>query len=452
MRLTLLAILIAQISFSQFQIGHSTLTFNDPTRTGGFGSGGGTGRQIQTEVYYPALSAGDNTTIVDSVFPLLVFGHGFAMSWDAYANIWQRYVAQGYIVAFPRTEGSIFPSPSHADFGADLAIISQKMTQNTLPNSSNLTGHISTKNAIMGHSMGGGASILASSNNTTATTLIGLAPAETSPSAIQAATSVNIPSLILSGEGDGVTVPNNDHQPIFYGISSTDKYFVSILGGGHCYFANANSACDLGEQSSSGNITISRSKQQLLTYNYLDHWLNYYLKGNCESFDSLVHYSNNPVSGTTNISPSPNFQAPIITISGDTLSCSPTADSYEWFLDGLPLANSNFPSIVSLASGAYSVQITYGTSCPRKSSMYYKGNADIWEENKIETLPHPNPVKDRLFLTNVNPTDKISILTLEDRVIEEKPYADGIKMENLSPGYYFILVNNLRFKILVAAD
>ena len=36
--------------FAQFSVGHRTITFNDPTRTGGFGSGGGAGRQIQTEI------------------------------------------------------------------------------------------------------------------------------------------------------------------------------------------------------------------------------------------------------------------------------------------------------------------------------------------------------------------------------------------------------------------
>lgn len=450
MKLTLLAILVAHISFSQFQVGHTTLTFNDPSRTGGFGSGGGTGRQIQTEVYYPALTAGDNTTIVDSIFPLLVFGHGFAMSWDAYANIWQRYASQGYILAFPRTEGSIFPSPSHADFGSDLALVNQKMVANTLPNSSSLTGHISSKNAILGHSMGGGATILSSTNNTTLTTLICLAPAETTPSAIQAATNVTVPSLLFSGDGDGVTAPANDHQPIFYGLSSIDKYFVSILGGGHCFFANQNSACDLGEQSTSGNITITRSKQQQLTYNYLDHWLNYYLKDNCASLDSLVLYSNSPVSGTSTISPSPNFQAPVITISGDTLTCLNPADSYVWFLNGSPIPNANSQTILSSASGNFSVQTINGTSCPRKSIEYAKGSIGLEEKMNRELIPHPNPVSDMLYITNAEYTDNISIYTIENRLLEQKKYENGISITDLSNGYYIVQINEIRLKILVA--
>ena len=55
--------MFAFTSFAQFSVGHTTITFNDPTRTGGFGSGGGTGRQIQTEIYYPAASAGTGVEV-----------------------------------------------------------------------------------------------------------------------------------------------------------------------------------------------------------------------------------------------------------------------------------------------------------------------------------------------------------------------------------------------------
>jgi hypothetical protein len=48
-QLTLFTV-IAFCSFSQYQIGHTTPIFNDPARTGGFESGGGSGRQIQTEI------------------------------------------------------------------------------------------------------------------------------------------------------------------------------------------------------------------------------------------------------------------------------------------------------------------------------------------------------------------------------------------------------------------
>ena len=90
----LVAILFAQIALSQFAIGTQTITYNDPDRTGGVGSGAGPGRQIECAVYYPATSAGTNTPVASGQFPIVVFGHGFAMEWSAYQNVWQHLVPQ----------------------------------------------------------------------------------------------------------------------------------------------------------------------------------------------------------------------------------------------------------------------------------------------------------------------------------------------------------------------
>ncbi|MEN9441281.1 MAG: hypothetical protein RLZ33_1358, partial [Bacteroidota bacterium] len=73
-------ILLSFTALAQYPIGSTTITFNDASRTGGYGSGGGAGRQIQTEVYYPAIAAGVDVSAANGVFPVITFGHGFAMS------------------------------------------------------------------------------------------------------------------------------------------------------------------------------------------------------------------------------------------------------------------------------------------------------------------------------------------------------------------------------------
>lgn len=125
----LFSLLCSGFGMTQYPIGHTTITFNDPSRTGGFGSGGGAGRQIQSEIYYPATSAGENTAAATGEMPVIVFGHGFAMAWDAYKNIWEEYVPKGYILVFPRTEGGLVPAPSHENFGKDLRLVVQKMQE-----------------------------------------------------------------------------------------------------------------------------------------------------------------------------------------------------------------------------------------------------------------------------------------------------------------------------------
>jgi dienelactone hydrolase len=280
---------IAAFSLGQYQTGHTTITFNDPSRTGGFGSGGGSGRQIQTEIYYPATVAGDNVSAASGSFPVIVFGHGFAMAWDAYQNIWEHYVPMGYVLAFPRTEGSLIPSPSHADFGLDLALVAQKIQAVNSVSASIFYQHIAPNTAIMGHSMGGGATVLAAQNNSNIQTIIGLAPAETTPSAIGAAASVSVPAVIYSGTSDGVTPPADHHIPIYNGLTSSCKTLVNIIGGAHCYFANSNFNCDFGEATSSSGISITREQQQARTYASLDLWLDFKLKGNSSSLGAFLN-------------------------------------------------------------------------------------------------------------------------------------------------------------------
>jgi hypothetical protein len=91
--------------------------------------------------------------------------------------------------------------------------------------------------------------MLAASNNSNIAGIVGLAPAETNPTAIGVCGNISVPALIFSGSSDGVTPPAEHHIPIYQGIASTCKPFVSITGGAHYYFANSNFNCDFGKLS-----------------------------------------------------------------------------------------------------------------------------------------------------------------------------------------------------------
>jgi predicted dienelactone hydrolase len=114
-------------TFAQHQIGHTQITFQDASRGN---------RSIQTEIYYPAAASGNDVAIESGSYPVIVFGHGFVMAWDAYQNLWEEFVPRGYIMVFPRTEGSIFGT-DHQKFGWDLQFLVTQM-QNEGANSSSL--------------------------------------------------------------------------------------------------------------------------------------------------------------------------------------------------------------------------------------------------------------------------------------------------------------------------
>ncbi|MFN4235200.1 MAG: T9SS type A sorting domain-containing protein [Bacteroidia bacterium] len=290
--ITFTFIIFASALFAQYAVGHRTFTFNDPTRTGGFGSGGGPGRQIQTEIYYPATTAGDNTPFIQDSFPIIVFGHGFSMAWDAYQNIWEEIVPKGYIMLFPRTEGGL--SPSHSDFGLDLALIVNSFRALGQNPSSPYFNRVASTAAIMGHSMGGGATFLAAQNNTNITAIATLAPANTNPPSIAAARFVTVPTLVIAGANDCVTPPNQHQIPMYDSTASLCKTYISITGASHCQFANSNFNCNFGESTCSPGPTITRAVQHQRTFKYLVPWLNKYLKGSCHlqsNIDSLLNVS-----------------------------------------------------------------------------------------------------------------------------------------------------------------
>ena len=441
-----LSIILSSTIYAQYQIGHTTITFNDPSRTGGFGSGGGAGRQIQTEIYYPAISTGENTTIIDATFPIIVFGHGFAMSWDAYANIWEHYVSRGFIVAFPRTEGSLFPAPVHQDFGLDLRLVSNALLDLNVESSSPFFGKMIEKSAIIGHSMGGGASILAAANNSSIATVVGLAPAETDPSAIAQAGNVSVPALIFSGSSDGVTPPNDHHVPIYNALNSTCKSFVSIDGGAHCYFANTNFNCDFGESTSSTGISITREEQQNTTYAILDPWLDYKLKGICEAYEAfLLAMENQP--GTTNETTC--SQVPTVTLFNDVnqgfgVWCSDqTGTSYQWYFDNQPLEGEindciNIP--VDLG-GTYQLAVYFEEGCSMSNSISFE--SEISENSAFSIQLYPNPVKDWITLETETNVDLVQIYDPNFKEVAKLNWTDRpyiLDVTSLARGTYFLKV------------
>ena len=262
-------ILFPLISYAQdYNIGHTSLEFYDETRD----------RIIPTQIYYPSDQNGENVAVSNSTFPIVVFGHGFLIGWQTYSNFWLELVPRGYILCFPTTEMTF--SPNHQEFGQDLKFVANEMLELENEISSIFFNSIMPKTAIMGHSMGGGAAFLSSTNSASINTLINFAAAETSPSAISAAIDVNIPTLIFAGEEDCVTPPTSNQIPMYNATNSSCKTLVNIKNGGHCYFANDNFACNLGESTCSSGLDISREQQQDVTFDFLNLWLDYTLYNN----------------------------------------------------------------------------------------------------------------------------------------------------------------------------
>lgn len=263
--------------FAQYAVGHRAITYQDPARAN---------RNVTTEIYYPATSAGESTPFESGQFPLIVFGHGFVMGFDAYAYFRTAMAPLGYIVVFATTEGSM--SPSHTDFGLDLAFLINKIkSEAATNNASPFYGKLTATSAVMGHSMGGGSSFLACENNTVPTCMVTFAAANTTPPSITAAQSVTIPALVIAGADDCVAPPADHQIPMYDSLASACKVYISIKQGSHCYFGDYNFNCTFGESTCNPVPALPRADQQDVTLDFVKLYLDHYLKGNATAWNTF---------------------------------------------------------------------------------------------------------------------------------------------------------------------
>jgi dienelactone hydrolase len=194
------------------------------------------------------------------------------------------------IIIFPRSSKGLFPS--HRKYAEDIAFVlneAQKMGEDP---SSVLYGITDTVRCLIGHSMGGGAVFLAANMTSGLSAIAALAPLNTNPSAIQAASSVLVPSLVIAGSDDCITPPEKHQLPIYDFLASDEKTYILITGANHCQMASENSACSTGERMLGCRAGISREEQHEILKRYLVPWLQFHLKGNLEAgkeFDDLLN-------------------------------------------------------------------------------------------------------------------------------------------------------------------
>jgi predicted dienelactone hydrolase len=281
--ITGLLLISYNLSSQPFNIGHTSILFVDPTRNN---------RKIRTEVYYPSDIKGKNAVISETFagkFPVICFGHGYQMSWDSYTYLSDSIVPYGFIIAFPKTEMKLFPS--HMDFAKDIAFVLEEMDKSGKNPSSVFYNRVDSMNCAMGHSMGGGSTILAARFSSCVRSLAILAPLDTRPSSINAASELEIPSMIIAGKNDCITKPEIHQVPIYSNLKSSSKIIITIKGGSHCQMADRSTICRLAESTCKPRPDITDKEQHAIVVKYLLYWLNFHLKGDqmsAEQFDALL--------------------------------------------------------------------------------------------------------------------------------------------------------------------
>ncbi|MCA9971437.1 MAG: dienelactone hydrolase family protein [Anaerolineales bacterium] len=231
---------------------------------------------FSAKLYYPATADGENTPYNGggAPYPAVSFGHGFLQDPDGYRATFNHLASHGYFVIVPETEQGLLPN--HSDFADDLSYCLDYLEIENGSGGSWLYQQVDTAAfGVSGHSMGGGASLLAASRDARIRAAAPLAAAETNPSAIAQMPNIAAPVALISGSQDGITPVANHTQPM-YDNGDAPRLLPIIQGGFHCGFLDpgflSGIFCDSG--------SVTRQQQLAVTRHWLVAFFNLYLKGN----------------------------------------------------------------------------------------------------------------------------------------------------------------------------
>jgi predicted dienelactone hydrolase len=154
---------------SSYAVGLHVLRLQDTSRLIHLSSGATEPRTLLTYVRYPALGAPRATDVPDAPaatlggpFPLVIFGHGFAVTPDLYKRMLQAWARAGYVVVapvFPLGNANAPGGPEESDLvnqPADMSFVISSMLAASSTGPAPLKGLIDPAQiAVSGHSDGG---------------------------------------------------------------------------------------------------------------------------------------------------------------------------------------------------------------------------------------------------------------------------------------------------------
>lgn len=229
------------------------------------------GGSFTARLFYPAVGSGQGATYdaAGGPYPGITFGHGWVTAVTRYQSTLEHLATWGYFVIASNSYGCLFPD--HGAFADDLRWCLTYLEDQHRNPGSWLYQQVDLANfGASGHSMGGGASVLATQRDTRIRALANMAAAETNPSAIAAIRSVYVPVCLIAGDDDSI-VPPASHTIPMYDSAHAPRRLPLLDGGSHCGFLDSNIiGCDAG--------SLPRDTQLALTRGLLTGFFNLYLK------------------------------------------------------------------------------------------------------------------------------------------------------------------------------
>jgi dienelactone hydrolase len=234
---------------SSFAVGLRVLRLIDSSRTIKLPGGRVVPRTLLTVLRYPAMGSPGQTDVSGAPaargagpFPLVVFGHGFAVTPAIYSRLLQSWARAGYVVAaplFPLENATAPGGPDESDLinqPRDMSYVITSLLAESAAATGPLAGLVDPAHiAVAGQSDGGETALAAAYSRRFRDPRVGaaviLSGARMSGVGGYSFTRGSPPLLAAQGTADTINEPRNTYQ--FFVRASRPKYLLRLLGSEH---------------------------------------------------------------------------------------------------------------------------------------------------------------------------------------------------------------------------
>eukprot|EP00298_Acanthocystis_sp_HF-20_P009367 c18262_g1_i3.p1 GENE.c18262_g1_i3~~c18262_g1_i3.p1 ORF type:complete len:861 (+),score=336.60 c18262_g1_i3:42-2624(+) len=224
------------------------------------------GKLFSAVIYYPSTSEGIGTPLdLDQApYPIIVFSHGWFQVPESYSTTLQNFASHGYVIFCSRASQELFADR----FAAELQSIMNWIQVESARNGSDWYQAVDpTRIALVGHSIGGGVSILAAANDPRVKAIIAYAPSQThNPATRDILPHVHVPICVICADDE----QDGDirlHSLPLYTKANFPKIFHQFQNGSNTFFSD-------------GLLLGTQHRKQLkITQDLSRAFLDLYLKG-----------------------------------------------------------------------------------------------------------------------------------------------------------------------------
>ncbi len=234
---------------ARFEVGEIVVRFVDRSRHVTYPGQRPSPRTLATVIRYPALGNPTKNDVRDAPpatsggpFPLIVFGHGFAVTPSTYTNLLRSWAHAGYVVAapyFPLTNANTPGGPHEADLvnqPRDMSFVISRVLASSAARRGTLAGLVNSREiAVSGQSDGGSTALAVAANvhyfDRRVRAAMILSGAEIPGVSGYDFPKPSPPLLATQGTADPLNAPVSTYR--YFHLAPRPKFLLSLLGASH---------------------------------------------------------------------------------------------------------------------------------------------------------------------------------------------------------------------------